>query len=153
LNSHIFPKKRVAGGTGHELSSEEELMAQFSTVRSRRKQKKSLNDGVKQSSNKNQNTNKSQNHNQVKERIEQGLIQHVESEAQNLESEGTSNGREQLGEIFKSNEKGKFNDLRLKMYEKGPINIHLQVKRPDIPLVEGKNGKEVGILWYLQYYG
>jgi hypothetical protein len=68
----VIPKKMVAGETGLELSSEEDLMAQFSTVRSRKKQKKSLNDGVKQSSNKTQNTNKSQNHNQVKERIEQG---------------------------------------------------------------------------------
>jgi hypothetical protein len=35
----VKPKKRVAGETGPELSSEEELMAQFSTVRSRRNQR------------------------------------------------------------------------------------------------------------------
>jgi hypothetical protein len=32
----LKPKKRVAGETGPELSSEEELMAQFSNVRSRK---------------------------------------------------------------------------------------------------------------------
>jgi hypothetical protein len=31
-NKIVKPKKRVAGETGPELSSEEELMAQFSTV-------------------------------------------------------------------------------------------------------------------------
>jgi hypothetical protein len=31
-NKFAEPKKRVAGETGPELSSEEELMAQFSTV-------------------------------------------------------------------------------------------------------------------------
>jgi hypothetical protein len=35
----VKPKKRVAGETGPELSSEEELMAQFSTVRSRKNQR------------------------------------------------------------------------------------------------------------------
>jgi hypothetical protein len=39
-NKFDKPKKRVAGETGPELSSEEELMAQFSTVRSRKKQRK-----------------------------------------------------------------------------------------------------------------
>jgi hypothetical protein len=39
-------KKRVAGETGPEVSSEEELI----TVRSRKEQNKSLNDGLKQSS-------------------------------------------------------------------------------------------------------
>jgi hypothetical protein len=38
-NKFVKPKKRVAGETWPELSSEEELMAQFSTVRSRRKQR------------------------------------------------------------------------------------------------------------------
>jgi hypothetical protein len=28
------------------------------------------------------------------------------------------------------------------MYEKGPFNIHLKVKRPDTPLVEGKKKKK-----------
>jgi hypothetical protein len=37
-NKFVNPKKRVAGETGPELSSEEELMAQFSTVRSRKNQ-------------------------------------------------------------------------------------------------------------------
>jgi hypothetical protein len=32
-NKVVKPKKRVAGKAGPELSSEEELMAQFSTVR------------------------------------------------------------------------------------------------------------------------
>jgi hypothetical protein len=32
-NKFVNPKKRAAGETGPELSSEEELMAQFSTVR------------------------------------------------------------------------------------------------------------------------
>jgi hypothetical protein len=83
-NKIIKPKKRAAGDTGTELSSDEELRAQFSTVRNRKKNK-STDDGVKQSrDNKNQNINKSQNHNQAKERTEQGLIQQVESEAQSL---------------------------------------------------------------------
>jgi hypothetical protein len=37
-NKFVKPKKRVAGETRPELSSEEELMAQFSTVRSRKSQ-------------------------------------------------------------------------------------------------------------------
>jgi hypothetical protein len=37
-NKFVKPKKRVAGETGPELSSEK-LMAQFSTVRSRKKQR------------------------------------------------------------------------------------------------------------------
>jgi hypothetical protein len=77
----IKPKKKVAGETGPELSSDEELMAQFRTVRNRKKTNKSTNYGVKHSSNNNQNINKSQNHNEAKERIEQGLIQQAESKA------------------------------------------------------------------------
>jgi hypothetical protein len=38
-NKFVKPKKRVAGETGPELSSEEELMAQFSTMRSRKTQR------------------------------------------------------------------------------------------------------------------
>jgi hypothetical protein len=38
-NKFVKPKKRVSGETGPELSSEEELMAQFSTVRSRKNQR------------------------------------------------------------------------------------------------------------------
>jgi hypothetical protein len=38
-NKFVKTKKRVAGETGPELSSEEELMAQFSTVRSRKNQR------------------------------------------------------------------------------------------------------------------
>jgi hypothetical protein len=38
-NKFMKPKKRVAGETGPELSSEEELRAQFSTVRSRKNQR------------------------------------------------------------------------------------------------------------------
>jgi hypothetical protein len=38
-NKFFEPKKRVAGETGPELSSEEELTAQFSTVRSREPQR------------------------------------------------------------------------------------------------------------------
>jgi hypothetical protein len=52
-------------------------------------------------------------HNQVKERIEQGSIQQVESEA-HLGNEGTNNKKEDLGEGFKSNRNEKFNDLRFK---------------------------------------
>jgi hypothetical protein len=74
----------VAGETGTELSSEEELRAQFSNVRSRRKPKKSLNNDIKQNSDRDQNINKSWNHNQAKERTEQESIQQVESEARNL---------------------------------------------------------------------
>jgi hypothetical protein len=36
MNRFVKPKKRVAGETGPELSPVEELMAQFSTVRSRK---------------------------------------------------------------------------------------------------------------------
>jgi hypothetical protein len=89
-NKVIKPKKMVVGETGPELSSDEELSAQFSTVRNRKKPKKSSNGGVKQSNNKNQNINKSQNHNQAKKRIEQGLIKHVESGAQSLGNEVTN---------------------------------------------------------------
>jgi hypothetical protein len=35
-NKFVKPMKRVAGETGPELSSEEELMAQFITVRNRK---------------------------------------------------------------------------------------------------------------------
>jgi hypothetical protein len=49
------PKKRVVGKTGPELSSDEELMAQFSNVRNRKKKtkkkNKSSNVGAKQSNN------------------------------------------------------------------------------------------------------
>jgi hypothetical protein len=83
-------------------------------VRSHKKNKKSVTDVVKQGSDRDQNINKSQNHNQVKERIEQGSIQQVESEAQHLGNEGTNNGKEDRGEGFKSNRNGKFNDLRFK---------------------------------------
>jgi hypothetical protein len=38
-NKFVKPKKRVAVETGPELSSEEELMAQFNTVRSRKNQR------------------------------------------------------------------------------------------------------------------
>jgi hypothetical protein len=38
-NKFVRPKKRVVGETGPELSSEEELMVQFSTVRSRKNQR------------------------------------------------------------------------------------------------------------------
>jgi hypothetical protein len=68
---------------------------------------------VKQSSGRHQNVNKSRNHNQAKERIEQGSIQQVESEA-HLGNEGINNGKEDVGEDFKSNRNGKFNDLRFK---------------------------------------
>jgi hypothetical protein len=114
-NKVTKPKKRVAGETGPELSSDEELRAQFSTARNSKKPKKSTNDGVKQGTNKIQNINKSLNHNQAKEIIEQGLIQQVESEAQSLGNEVTNksgnrydqtsqNGRVDLGERFKSKE-------------------------------------------------
>jgi predicted Ser/Thr protein kinase len=36
-----------------------------------------------------------------------------------------------LENVSREIEKGK-NDLRFKIYEKGPFNIHLKVKRPDI---------------------
>jgi hypothetical protein len=38
-NWFVKTKKRVAGETGPELSSEEELIAQFSTVRSRKNER------------------------------------------------------------------------------------------------------------------
>jgi hypothetical protein len=44
-------------------------MGQFSSVRSRKKPTKSVNDGVKQSSDRDQNVNKAQIHNQAKERV------------------------------------------------------------------------------------
>jgi hypothetical protein len=53
-NMVMKPKKRVAGETRPELSSDEELRAQFRTERNHRKPKIFSNDGVKQSSNKNQ---------------------------------------------------------------------------------------------------
>jgi hypothetical protein len=48
-NKVVKPKKRVAGETGSELSSDEELRAKFSTARNRKKPRKSTQDGVKQS--------------------------------------------------------------------------------------------------------
>jgi hypothetical protein len=71
-NRVVKPKKGVAGKAGPELSSEKELMVQFSTVSRRKKPKKSATDDVKQSSDTDQNINKSRNHNQAKERTEQG---------------------------------------------------------------------------------
>jgi hypothetical protein len=38
-NKFVKPKKRFAGEAGPEISSEGELMAQFSTVRSRKNQR------------------------------------------------------------------------------------------------------------------
>jgi hypothetical protein len=38
-NKFVKPKKRVSGETGPELSSEEELMAQYSTGRSLKNQR------------------------------------------------------------------------------------------------------------------
>jgi hypothetical protein len=83
-NKVVKPKKKVAGKAGPELSSEKELMAQFSAVRGRKKPKKSVTDDLKQSSIADENRNKSWNHNQAKQRIEQGSIQQAKSEAQNL---------------------------------------------------------------------
>jgi hypothetical protein len=103
-NKVMKSKKRVAGETGPGFSSEEELMAQFSTVKSRKKPKKSVNDDVKQSSDRDRNVNKSQIHSQAKERVEEGSIQQVESEAQNLGND-TINGKEDLGEGLKSDKK------------------------------------------------
>jgi hypothetical protein len=45
---------------------------------------------------------------------------------------------------LKSDKKGNLINLRFKTYEKGPFNIHLKVRRPDTPLVEGKTGKKGG---------
>jgi hypothetical protein len=113
-NKFVKPKKRVAGEIGPELSSEEGLMAQFSTVRSRKNQRNQVTNDVKQSNDRDQNINKSRNHNQAKERLEQESIQRVESEAQHLGNEGTNNGKEDVGEGFMCNRNGKFNDLRFK---------------------------------------
>jgi hypothetical protein len=38
-NKFVKPRKKVSGETGPELSSEKELMAQFSTARSRKNQR------------------------------------------------------------------------------------------------------------------
>jgi hypothetical protein len=143
-NKFVKPKKRAAGETRPELSSEEELKAQFTTVRRCKRPNKSVSDDVKQSSGRDQDVNKSRNHNQAKEKTEQGSIQQAESEAQKLGNEGTNYGKEDLGESFKSNRNGKFSDLRFKMYEKWPFNIHLKIKRPDTPLVEGRKEKKWG---------
>jgi hypothetical protein len=58
-------------------------------------------------------------------------------------NEGTNNGKEDLGEGFKSNRNGKLSDLHFKMYEKGPFSIHIKVKKPDTPSVKRKKGKDV----------
>jgi hypothetical protein len=47
-------------------------------------------------------------------------------------------------EMSRATEMEKFNDLRLKIYKNGPFNIHLKVKRPDTPLVEGNKEKKWG---------
>jgi hypothetical protein len=46
-NKFVKPKKRPLGETRPELSSEEELKAQFTTVRIRKRPKKSVTDDVK----------------------------------------------------------------------------------------------------------
>jgi hypothetical protein len=101
-------------------------------------------DDVKQSSHRHQNLIESQDHNEAKERTDEGTIQQAESEAQNQGNEGTNNGKEDLEEGFKSNRNGKFSDLCFKIYEKGSFSVHLKVKRPDTPLVEGKKEKKWG---------
>jgi hypothetical protein len=65
-NKVVKSKKRVPGKAGPELSSEEGLKAQFSTVRRRKEPTKSVTDEVKQSSDRDQNTIQSRNHNQAK---------------------------------------------------------------------------------------
>jgi hypothetical protein len=80
-NKFVKPKKRAAGERRPELSSEEELKAQFTTVRRHKRPKKSVTDDVKQSSDRDQDVNKSQNNNQAKERTEQGSIQQAQFEA------------------------------------------------------------------------
>jgi hypothetical protein len=57
------PERRVVKEKVPELSSDEVLRAHFSTASNSKKPKKSLNPGIKQSSNKNQNVDKTQNHN------------------------------------------------------------------------------------------
>jgi hypothetical protein len=49
-----------------------------------------------------------------------------------------------LGESFKSNRRGNNNGLRFQIYEKASFNIHLKVKKPDIPLGERRKGKKWG---------
>jgi hypothetical protein len=105
-NKVMKSKKRVEEETGPGLSSEEELMEQFSTVRSRKKPKKSVNNGVKQSSDRDQNVNTSQIHIKDKERVEEGSIQQVEYEVQNL-GNYTINGKEDLGEGLEREKKKK----------------------------------------------
>jgi hypothetical protein len=53
VKDYVSRPKWVAGEEVPELPLREELKAQFSTVRNRKKPKKSLNDGEKQSSNEN----------------------------------------------------------------------------------------------------
>jgi hypothetical protein len=118
-NKVVKPKRRVAGKTGPELSSEDELRAKFSTVRSRKKRRKLITDDVKHSTNTHQNLNESRNRNEAKERTEEVRIQQVESEAQNLGNKGTNNGKEDLGEGFMSNRNGKINDLLSKCMKTG----------------------------------
>jgi hypothetical protein len=67
-NKVVKPKKKVAGKTGPDLSSEDELMAKFSTVRSRNKPRKLVTEDVKQSTDTHKNLNESRNHNETKER-------------------------------------------------------------------------------------
>jgi hypothetical protein len=131
---------------GPEMSSEKELMAQFSTATIHKRPKKLVNDDTKQRNDRDKNINISRNYNPAKERTKQASIQQVESEAQNLGEEGTNNGTEDLGEGFKSNRNEKFNDPCFKVYKKGSFNIHLQVKRPDTQFVEGKKEKKWGQL-------
>jgi hypothetical protein len=54
------------------------------------------------------------------------------------------NGKEDLGERLKSEKKRNVINLRFKMYEKEPFNIHLKVRRPDTPLVQGRTEKKWG---------
>jgi hypothetical protein len=74
-NKVVKPKKRVTSKTERELSSEEELMTQFSTVRSRKMTRELVTEEVKQSTERHQNLKESLNHNEAKERTEEGTIQ------------------------------------------------------------------------------
>jgi hypothetical protein len=81
-----------------------------------KKPKKSVKDDVKQSGDRGQNVNKSHIHNQAKDRVEEGSVQQIESEAPNLRNDKI-NGKEELGEVLKSDKKGNLINLRFKKYE------------------------------------
>jgi hypothetical protein len=55
--------------------------------------------------------------------------------------------------VSRATKKGKNNDLRFKIYEKGSFKIHIKVKMPVTPLMEGKKEKKWSQFDIFKCYG